>query len=181
MGTLVDFRAWLRVDLNDPVGANQRFADGDLDRAVTRAVAALTEVAPLETDTEHTVVAASRTVSLSGAPYVGALLEVCEVEYPYGVGGVQARYPPGMVAFRVSPDRTRLLLLTEEVPAAGSVLRVRWAAAHLVTAGSSTVPVVLDALVALGAAGTCAWRIRHRRWITSSMRMGRRWRGWMTA
>jgi|GEM_PF-5666670 len=43
--------------------------------------------------------------------------EVCETEHPYGVGGVQARYPPGMVALRVSRDRTRLLVLTEEVRA----------------------------------------------------------------
>ena len=153
MGTLVDFRAWLRTDLNDPLGANQRFADPDLERAVTRAVAALTEAAPLETDTEHTVVTASRTVSLAGAPYAGALLDVCEVEHPYGAGGAQARYPPQLVPFRVSPDRTRVLLLSDEVPAVGSVLRLRWAAAHLVTAASSTVPLVLDPLVALGAAG----------------------------
>src|SRR5689334_22794983 len=39
LGVLGEFRGWLRVDLGDPAGAAQRFGDGDLDRAVTRAVA----------------------------------------------------------------------------------------------------------------------------------------------
>ena len=42
MGNLVDFRAWLRTDLNDLAETSQRFADGDLNRAVARAVAELT-------------------------------------------------------------------------------------------------------------------------------------------
>ncbi len=153
MGTYVQFRGWLRVDLNDPAGAAQRFGDGDLDRAVDRAVAELTGVWPKETDTEHTCGAASRILDLSGAPYAGALLDVSEVEMPYGAAGGEARFPPELVAFQLDAGRTKLRLLSREVPAAGQVVRVRWSSAQAVTASSTTVPVELDALVALGAAG----------------------------
>jgi hypothetical protein len=152
VGTLSEFRAWLRLDLNDPAGSGQRFADGDLDRSVARAVAELSAAWPKVTDTEHTCAAAGRSLDLSGGAYAG-LAGVDEVEVPYGEGGSAARYPPALVPFRLSADRTRLLLLTEAAPAAGQVVRVRWTAAHAVTAGSTTVPAELDALVCLGAGG----------------------------
>ncbi len=152
VGTLVEFRGWLRVDLNDPVGSGQRFLDGDLDRAVGRAVAELTLVWPKVTDTEVTQGVASRRVALPGGTFVG-LMDVEEVEWPYGVGGVEARFPASMPPFRVAPDRTALVVLTEEVPAVGNVLRVRWTSAQVVTAGTTTVAGELDGVVALGAAG----------------------------
>ncbi len=152
MGTLIDFRGWLRLDLNDPAGASQRFADADLDRAVARAVAELSLVAPRATDTEHVVTSSSRVLDLSGAPYAG-LVDVLEVEQPYGAGGSLATFPPSLVPFRLSADRTRLLLLGRTVPAVGDVVRVRWVAAHTITVASTTVPAEHDALVALGAYG----------------------------
>ncbi|HEU5314707.1 MAG TPA: hypothetical protein VFX49_01250 [Chloroflexota bacterium] len=153
MGTLVDFRAWLRLDLGDPAGASQRFGDGDLDRAVARAVADLSLVSPREIDTEHTIAVASRRVGLGGAPYAGALIDVLEVEEPYGAGGAASEVPPALRAFRVAADRSFLSLLTGDVPAVGAVARIRWTAAHAVTVGASTVPVELDGVVAMGAAG----------------------------
>src|SRR6266542_2334624 len=60
MGTLPDFRTALRLDLNDPAAAAQRFSDSDLDRAITRAAADLTLISPKETDTEHTILAPPR-------------------------------------------------------------------------------------------------------------------------
>lgn len=152
MGTLVDFRASLRLDLNDPAGGSQRFADADLDRAVTRAVAELSLVFPFETDTEHTAGAASRTISLTGGTFTG-LTGVSEVEFPYGAAGVEAAFPPALVPFRVGANGTSVLVLSADVPAATSVLRVRWQKAHLIDAASSTVPVRYDPLLALGAAG----------------------------
>jgi hypothetical protein len=106
-------------------------------------------------DTEHTCAVAARRLDLSGGSY-GGLLDVSEVEMPYGAGGAEARYPPAMVAFRVAPDRQSVLVLSRDVPAAGQVVRVRWTAAHAVTAEASTVPAELDALVTLGAAGFAA-------------------------
>ncbi len=52
MGNLVDFRARMRTDPNELAGVSQRFADGDLNRAVARAVAELTAPWPKVTDTE---------------------------------------------------------------------------------------------------------------------------------
>ena len=156
MGTLTDFRGWLRLDLNDPAGAAQRLTDADLDRAVTRAVADLSAAAPRELDTEHTISTSSRRVSLGGAPFAGALLGVLEVEEPYGAGGSASQVPLALRAFRLAADRSSLTLLDGDVPAAGSVARIRWTAAHAVLAGSTTVPVELDQLVTLGAAGYAA-------------------------
>ncbi len=151
MGTLVDFRAWLRLDLNDPAGASQRFADGDLDRAVTRAVAELTAAWPKETDTEHAATAV-RIQTLAAGTYPG-LLDVSEIEQPYGAAGVNATNPPSLVPFRLVSSLGSVRLLGRDVPAAGDVLRIRWTAAHAITAGATTVPVDLDALLILGALG----------------------------
>jgi hypothetical protein len=151
--TLSTFRSWLRLDLSDPAGPEQRFADAGLDRAVARALADLTLVAPPEIDTEHTCVAASRTLDLSGAPYADQLLDVVEVELPYGSNGDEAAYPPRLVPFQLSPDRTKLTLRSAAVPAAGQVLRLRWAVRHAVSEVTSTVPVAWEAMVAAGAAG----------------------------
>ena len=152
MGTLVDFRAGLRLDLNDPVGASQRFSDSDLDRAVSRAVGELAGVWPRVTDTEVVLSVASRTVPLASGTF-GGLIEVDEVEHPYGLAGALATYPPTLVGFRLAPDRGSVFLMVEDVPAAGARVRVRWTAAHSITVSTSSVPADLDPVVALGAAG----------------------------
>ena len=154
MGTLVDFRAWLRLDLNDPAASGQRFADADLDRAVTRAAADLTQAWPRVTDTEHVVAAASRSVALGGS--FAGILEVEEVEIPYGAAGAEATYPPTLVPFKLSADKASVYVFSPEVPAASQRIRIRWTSAHSITAGSTTVPTELDSLVALGAYGFCA-------------------------
>jgi hypothetical protein len=148
VGTLVDFRGWLRLDLNDPAGSSQRFADGDLDRAVARAVAEYSLAFPRETDTEHTC-SASRIQTLPGGTYPG-LIGVAEVEQPYGAGG---EYPPRLIPFKLAAGNGSLRLLGRDVPAAGDVIRIRWLRAHVVDAGSSTVGVEYDPLLSLGAAG----------------------------
>ena len=152
MTTLADFRGWLRLDLNDPAGAGQRFGDGDLDRAVAKAVGELTAVWPKVTDTEYTVPIASRTVALPGGTFPG-LVEIEEVEHPYGPAGSEARFPAALVPFRLAPDKASMMLMTEEVPGAGTHVRIRWAAAHAVTAGGSTLPAELELTVTEGAAG----------------------------
>ena len=150
--TLASFRTWLRLDLNDPAGVDARFSDAGLDRAVWRAVADLTLAAPLQTDTEHTCATASRVLDLSGAPYTGQLMEVVEVEMPYGVGGAAAIFPPRLVPFRLSADRLTLTLMAPAAPAAGEIVRLRWCTAHAVTELSSTVPPEWEAPLARGAA-----------------------------
>ena len=152
VGTLVDFRAALRLDLNDPVGASQRFADADLNRAVARAVAELSLVWPRLTDTEVVLASASRTVALPGGSFPG-LIDVAEVEHPYGAAGAEATFPPTILPFRVAPDRSSVLLLVTDVPAAGAHVRVRWTSAHAVAEATTTVPAEVDAIVMLGATG----------------------------
>ena len=152
MGTLPDFRASLRLDLNDPAGVSQRFADPDLDRAITRAVADLSLASPRVVDTDLTLSAASRTVPLPSGTFPG-LTGVEEIEHPYGPSGASATFPPTLVPFRLAPDRASLLLLTEDVPAAGARIRIRWSSSHSIQEASTTVPTDLDSLIALGAAG----------------------------
>src|SRR6266508_444549 len=124
MGTLLDFRSWLRLDLNDPAAATQRFSDADLNRAITRAAAELTTASPKLTDTELLLTSASRTIPLPGATFP-TLLDVDEIEHPYGLAGAEATNPPSLVPFRLAPDCASVLLLAEDVPAANARLRIR--------------------------------------------------------
>ena len=152
MGTLPDFRTWLRTDLSDPAGATQRFSDPDLSRAVTRAVAELSLAWPRLTDNEVTLASASRTVPLPVGTFPG-LIDVHEVEWPYGAGGIDATIPPTLPPFRLSVDRGTVTLLTPEVPPAGARLRLRWSSPHTIAEVSTTIPTDLDLTIATGAAG----------------------------
>ena len=49
MATLTTLRADLRLDLNDPTGAHERFANADLDRAITRALTEFSRALPYVT------------------------------------------------------------------------------------------------------------------------------------
>jgi hypothetical protein len=157
MGTLTEFREWLRLDLNDPAGAGQRFRDADLNRAVERAVAELSLALPKVSETVLLPPAATRHVPLPAASFPG-LLDVVEVEYPYDVAGDGPWTPEAerRPAFRVSPDRQTLALLTAAAPASGEAVRVRWLAAHAIGEEDSSVPAELDHLVARGAYGFAA-------------------------
>jgi hypothetical protein len=141
--TLANFRAWLRLDLNDPAGGGSRFADADLDRAVERAVADYSRAYPRLRDEVLASVSGSRDVSLAA---LTGLWNVEEVEWPLG------QYPSALVDWRLSPDRQTLTLLTASAPG-GEQLRVRWASKQTVDLAGSTVPEEHEALVALGAAG----------------------------
>lgn len=152
MGTLADFRTALRLDLNDPAAGTPRFSDPDLNRAVTRAVAELSVAAPRLTDTEYPLPAASRVVPLPALTFPN-LIDVDEVEYPYGLTGAEATYPPTLIPFLLAADRTTLLLIVDDVPASGTHLRIRWSAPHSIQEASTTVPADLDYLLARGAYG----------------------------
>ncbi len=142
--TLADFRSWLRLDLNDPAGASQRFADADLDRAVARAVADYSLAAPRLQDAQLMTAPGSRELSLAS---LAGLQAVEEVEWPTGC------YPPALVPFWLAPDRQTLTLLVPGAPTEASAARVRWASKHMVDLATSTVPQEHEALVALGAYG----------------------------
>ena len=152
MGTLPDFRSALRLDLNDPSGPTQRFSDPDLTRAITRATADLSLAAPKLTDTELLLTTTSRTIPLPSGTFPN-LIAVQEIEHPYGTAGAAATLPPTLAPFRLAPDRASALLLTDDIPAAGARLRIRWSSPHSIQEASTTVPTDLDTLIALGAAG----------------------------
>lgn len=142
--TLVTFRSWLRLDLSDPAGSNQRFADADLDRAVERAVVEYSQAVPRTRDSTLTTAAGSRDLSL--AALIG-LWAVVEVEWPVG------QYPRRLVPFELSPDRQTLTLRVAAAPAAAESVRARWTAKHTVDATTSTVLEEHEALISLGAYG----------------------------
>lgn len=142
--TLASFRAWLRLDLNDPAGASQRFADADLDRAVERAVVEFSRAVPRVRDAVLATVASSRDVTL--VTLVG-LWAVLEVEWPTG------EWPFAMVPFLLSPDRQTLTLVVDPAPSAVENVRVRWTSKHTVDVAASTVLEEHEALVALGGYG----------------------------
>lgn len=146
MTTLASFRAWLRLDLNDPAGGAPRFADADLDRAVDRAVSEYSRAAPRLRDETLATTAGQRDVSLAA---LAGLWGVDEVEWPLG------DYPPALVDWRLSPDRQTLTLLTPAAPG-GEALRVRWSSKHTVDLSGSTLPEEHEVLVAGGAAGFVA-------------------------
>jgi hypothetical protein len=150
MGTLADFRAALRLDLNDPTSPSQRFSDTDLNRAVTRAVAELSIASPRLTDTEYPLPIASRTVSLPALTFA-SLTDIEQIEHPYGLAGASATNPPTLIAFHLAPDRASVLLLASDTPAAGTRIRIRWSSPHSVLEASTTVPTDLDYLIARGA------------------------------
>jgi hypothetical protein len=143
--TLPTFRAWLRLDLNDPAGASQRFADADLDRALERAVVEYSRNYPRIREQTLATTAGSRDVSLAA---LAGLWTVEGVEWPAGL------YPARRVEWRLSADRQTLTLLVESAPA-GEPARVRWGSKHTLDAGTSTIPEEHEPLVALGAYG-CA-------------------------
>jgi hypothetical protein len=141
--TLPTMRAWLRLDLNDPAGASQRFADADLDRALERALVEYSRASPRLREQTLSTTAGSRDVSLAG---LAGLWTVEAVEWPLG------EYPARFVEWRLSADRQTLTLLVETAPT-GESARVRWASKHTLDAGTSTIPEEHEPLVALGAYG----------------------------
>lgn len=145
--TLATFRSWLRLDLNDPAGSDQRFSDADLDRALERAVAEYSRAVPRVQDAILTTTVGSRDVSLATLSGLWAALEV---EWPVG------RYPRQLVPFELSPDRQTLTLRVAAAPAAAESVRVRWTSRHVVDGSTSTIPQEHEAVVSLGAYGLAA-------------------------
>jgi hypothetical protein len=141
---LNDMRALVRCDLHDEDEDSERWTDDELDRAISRAVAELSEHLPLESAADLTTTAGSRELdlgSLSGRVMVAA------VEYPAG------EFPRRFQPFSLWGDT--LTLLGEEVPD-GSDATVYYGTLHTLDAQGGTLPALHEDLVALGAAGYAA-------------------------
>lgn len=142
--TLADYRAQLRLDLFDPAGASQRFADADLDRAIQRALAEYQLAAPRAAGVQLTTTPGSRELSLAGLP---DLLEVWTVEWPVGA------WPRRRCDFRLSADRLVLELLVPDPPAGAEPVNIDYGARHTVDTSQSTVPPEHVSLLLRGAYG----------------------------
>jgi hypothetical protein len=94
---LTDLENKLRQDLEDPAGANQRFATSDLDRAIDRAVDKYSQQSPLLLGSAQSTLPYSRTYPWPPASATGAPWWIESVEYPTG------KFPPKYVAFRQDP------------------------------------------------------------------------------
>lgn len=148
MATLVTLRARMRLALNDPAGASQRFADGDLDEAVQRALDAYGAVVPNVRSQLLATTAGSRSVSLAGLSATAT--GVLSVRFPWPVNGSVDL--PGNEPWRHDPYSNTVVVVGTVVPA-GQSMEIVYTAAHLVDVSGSTVPASDEATLLLGATG----------------------------
>ena len=144
---LPDVRSRLRLDLFDPAGVSQRWADADLNRAAARAVGEFSRHAPLVSQSVLATVAGTRNVSLAG---IGAYLEVVRVAYPLARSGYQ-EYDGGD-PWRLDPVANVVALLGDGVPDGTRSLRVTALKAHAIAEGTGTVPDEHLETICLGSA-----------------------------
>ena len=138
-------RALVRRDLHDEDAENYRWSDDELDRHIERAVRETSLAAPLATKATLTTTAGSRELSLSS---VSDRVVVEAVEYPLG------QYPPAYVAFSLWGDT--LTLLVDSAPLSEQDVEVYYGKLHTLDESGSTLPAVLEDIVATGAAGYAA-------------------------
>lgn len=143
---LPQVRSRLRLDLFDPAGASQRWADADLDRAAVRAVGVFTEYAPRVVATVLATTAGSRNVSLAG---VGSYLEVVRVDYPVARSGYAE--VDGAELWRLDPAANVVTTLAAAVPDGTRTMRVTVLKEHTIAEASGTVDDAHLELIALGA------------------------------
>jgi len=143
--TIATIRARIRKDLKDP--DSDRWSDDDLDRHIEHAVKDLNLAAPLQAkDTSLTFPdPASREVDISG---VTGLMHVKAVEYPVG------EFPKRLRHFNVFSQV--LEVEVDTLPTAGDSLYLYYDKVHTVDVDGSTLPVELEDICAVGAAGYAA-------------------------
>jgi len=142
--TLSEMRTIVRRDLHDEDADNYRWTDDELDRHIAHAVKDFSEALPLEQKATIPTTSGSREIdisSLSGRVMVEA------VEYPVD------KFPKRYQRFSLWGDT--LTLLGDEVPD-GSNSYIYYGKLHTLDAGSSTIPVQHEDLIAAGACGYAA-------------------------
>jgi len=145
MTTISDVRSRVRTDLHDEDSQNYRWTDAELDRHIGRAVNELSLAAPLESKSTLTTTAGSRDISIAS---LSDRVAVEAIEYPTG------KYPPVYIQFSIWIDT--LTMLIDGAPGGGENVDVYYTKLHTLDSSSSTIPQVLEDLVATGAAGYAA-------------------------
>jgi hypothetical protein len=142
---LSEMRALVRRDLHDEDAGNYRWTDDELDRHIQRAVREASLASPLESKAVLTTTASSRDISLTS---LSDRVVVEAVEYPID------HYPPVYVPFSLWGDT--LTLLVDSAPLTEDDVRVYYGKLHTLDESESTLPAILEDVVATGAAGYAA-------------------------
>ena len=143
--TLVQATANLRIDLNDPTGASQRWQDTDLQRGLDRANERLSAVEP---DLESIQLATVAKQNIYAKP--ANALWIDRVEYPAGQwppsypAFSELRYPTVLTAplFTAGTDVFRLEIPPEQYPpdTTSYYIEVRYALKHQLDGSGTTIP-----------------------------------------
>jgi hypothetical protein len=136
---IATMRNRVRRDLVDE-GSPSRFSDDELDRAISRAVMALSGYYPQRSKNTIATVAAGDEIDISELTDV---ISIDRVEFPIG------NMPRAYARFETFGSTIRLL----DTIGDGNNCYVYYSTPHILDADGSTVPVHLEDLVALGASG----------------------------
>ncbi len=137
---LSQMRALVRRDLKDEDSNNYRWTDGEIDRAIQRAVAEFSRYVPREMSTGVQTQPDSRELDISA---LSPRIRIERVEFPQG------RSPKSYRRFAIFRDTLTLL---GDVSGDGTDARVFWLAPHILDSQTSTIPPQFEDVVALGAA-----------------------------
>lgn len=138
---LSELRALVRRDLMDEE-CPQRFTDGQIDRALQRAVNELSLYSPRPMLTDLKTTRGTRVIAVTE---LSPRISIEKVEFPAGM------CPERFIRFSLTGD-----MLIMEVPGDGSDCRVYWSSMHVVDEDHSTVPAHLEDIVVLGATAYAA-------------------------
>ncbi len=145
MTPLTEFRALVRRDLRDEDSAVFRWTDGEVDRAVARALEEYSLAAPREQKSTVATTSGSRIVSLAAG--FAERIKVYRVEFPIG------RHPARYQRFEVWQDDLRLLGDDE---GNGGDCCIYWGSKHAIDSTVNSVGPEHLAIVARGAAAFAA-------------------------
>lgn len=136
---LADLVAQLRIDLGDPSGAGARWADADLQRAISRALAAFSRHHPYEQ--KSTVATVLNDYAINIASLTGRI-SVDLLEFPVG------NKPPYFKPFSIIQDT----LFMQEYGDTTNCY-IYWKGSHVLTDASRTYDTRWSDLIELGALG----------------------------
>ena len=141
---LTEMRTIIRRELKDEDAINYRWTDDELNRNIAHAVKDFSEAIPYEQKATIATTSGSREVDISTIP---DLINVEAVEYPVD------QFPKRYQRFSLWADK--VTLLGDEVPD-GSNAYIYYGKLHDIDASSSTIPVMYEELIAIGACGYAA-------------------------
>jgi hypothetical protein len=139
MTTLTEIRALVRRDLKDEEGANYRWTDDEIDRAIDKAVLDYSEYCPLQVRSSVATVNNDQDINISS---LTGRIEVIKVEHPIDEQPCQSR------RFKVWAD---VLTFLDGYYGDGENCYIYWLQKHTLGA-TSTIPTPHEGIIALGAA-----------------------------